>query len=269
MSHTQSKQLQSTFDKGKHTRAFSLPPLFSNVCGRYGAYLADVGRWVLLDDRALWSKQVIPHSHYIQIRHILWPKPWFTAAKTALEACYTLQVIKVKNAAGMKLSAEETQLQRVSRAMLMQVMFVLKHKYPQLEIDHQIKVNVGADPHLNQFQQQIQKQILDKPSSSEAQSASLTQSLASKVKVPLAKFYLEVKLVGQVFSGTFAQAWKQSKLDTMPPGCCYFSGDVELVGSQGRCKLGVLAAYDPKASSFIWVECKPKAFWSRVQMAKG
>ena len=67
----------------------------------------------------------------------------------------------------------------------------------------------------------------------------------------------------------FVQAWKVSKMDPMPPGCCFLVGDVELTGSQGRCKMGVHAAYDPKASDFVWMESKAKGIWAKNQAAKG
>lgn len=231
-------------------------------------------RWVLLEDGAMWSKQIIPHSQYLQLQHILWPKALFQAGKNCLRVFYDLQAIKVKNALGLELEAKEKQLQLASKAVVMQMNAKAKLEQAKEQLD-QAKVDLDKKPELRQ---QMQKQNAEKLGPPESKDAPQGETGSGKpwdmksFKLPMPQPSLlstDFVIASRMFVGTLGQTWRQSKLDPTPPGCCYLSGDIELSGSQSRCKMGVLAAYDPKASTFVWVKSKPKGFWNHKQVPKG
>lgn len=184
-------------------------------------------RVTFLEQDTLWSRQIIPHSHYIQLQHILWPKALFTASSASLGTFYKLQLVRVKDVLGINLEQRERQLQSASRSLRLQP----SEKFSA----------IGERNDMN-----------DRSSTTK-----LTDSI----------FTADMGTALYVFMASLTQAWKASKLDTVPEGCCFLWGDVELKGSQGRCKMSVLAAYDPQNRTFVWVNSKPKRFWSDFREA--
>ena len=212
----------------------------------------------------------MPHSQYIQLRHILWPTALYRAGKACLRTFYDLQVIRIKNALGVDLDAKEKQLQLATKVVVMQRNAQLKMLQAKQQLD-QAKVEVDKK---SELQQSIQKQHTEEVGSTGSKEGQRSPGGTGKpwqitIKVPLPILSSDFLIATRMFVGSFAQAWKQSKLDTMPPGCCYLTGDIELVGSQARCKMKVKAAYDPKANTFVWINSKAEGFWNHSQTAKG
>ena len=234
--------------------------------------LADGNSWAFTEDDTVWSKQIISHSHYTQIQHILWPKALFAAATNGVKLFYDLKAIKVKEALGVELAPKEKQLRVVSAAVRTQIAAKAKQDQAQEEQNGR---NSRLDKHNSGIQQHVQQQSGEKLGPPEDKSGSRSESTSSKriisIAVPVFKLPTwpsDMVLASRMFVGTLVQAWQESKLDQMPPGCCFLVGHVELIGSEGRCKMGVLAAYDPKGNSFKWVKSQVKRTWAKQQVAK-
>lgn len=79
----------------------------------------------------------------------------------------------------------------------------------------------------------------------------------------------DMTIAWMVFANALAQRWGSSKMDTTPKGCFFVFGQVEVMGSVGRCKVDVHAAYDPKTRKYTFVVCKIKHFWDLQQAPRG
>lgn len=214
-------------------------------------------RVLVLDEGFAWSTQTIPHSEYQQIRNILWPTTVFSALKNSVELFYKLQTMKVKAALGLELNQTEKQLQLAVRL-------------------RQMRHNAAAKPEESgSIQQQVQKRDTDALGSSTA--VTTTPSIGSvlerakgfMLQVPQMPISDDFSIASTVFLSALVMNWSAAQLDRIPPGCCFVTGDVELFGTQARCKLNVLAAYNPKDNKYVWVSSKPKRIWNRRQGAKG
>ncbi|KAL9056357.1 MAG: hypothetical protein Q9162_002948 [Coniocarpon cinnabarinum] len=184
---------------------------------------------------------------------------------------YDLQSIRIKNALGLELEPKEKQLQLAAKVVTMQKNAAAKLDQAQDQLD-QAKVEVEKRSDL---QQHVHKPGKEKLGPADDKDPQRTDGIFGKLwevkQLPMATppRSSDLLIASRMFLATLASAWKQSKLDPMPPGCCYLTGDVELAGSKARCKMGVQAAYDPKTGSFVWINSRPRGFWSHKQVAKG
>lgn len=214
-----------------------------------------------LEDEIIWSTQTIPHSEYMKVRNIMWPSHVFGALKNSVDLLYKLQAMKVKRAMGLELSEKEKQLHLAVRMV-------------QMQYDAQSKAEES-----DTMQQRIRESKPEKvgppgassPNSKttsvlEAAKGGLLNQLNKSRKVSISD---ELTIASQVFAGALITNWGQAQLDRRPPGCFFVIGHVEIFGSQARCKMDVVAAYDPKANKYVWVSSKPKHMFGRMQSAKG
>jgi len=71
-----------------------------------------------------------------------------------------------------------------------------------------------------------------------------------------------------VFQNTLKRNWRGLKL-TVPRGCVFVAGRVEVIGSQGRAIVDVGGAYDPELRQFVAVSGHVRAIQQHSQSPKG
>ncbi len=67
------------------------------------------------DDAIEWKDEIIPHSHYIQLHHIMWPRAILAAVTISMHILYRMQLLKLKKQLGLSLSDLDKSVQGLAR----------------------------------------------------------------------------------------------------------------------------------------------------------
>lgn len=245
------------------------------------------------DEYIAWSQQTIPHSHYIQLRHMMYPKAIFAAAYTSVTIFTQLQWIKVKDLLGLDMTPKDKQLAAVCNMekgrMQMEAMQAqldsekdASSSAKQRLVD-QLKNSNAADsgltPHLpGTTPTAAQTDPPSTPTShpllsiifpAASDSSSDDQQIGQHPAVTYLRPSADMTLAWKTFLATLQMTWSRSRLDTQPKGALFIVGQVEVRGDRGRIRCDVQAAYDPKIAKIVYCICQVKHFWEWKQRAKG
>lgn len=187
----------------------------------------------------------------------MWPRALFTAARSTTVFFYDMQRIRVKGAFGFQLNGKEQQFERA----------VGMYKRNQ-----QTSLTGDEPTSLHQPTNDEKGRQLDMGKESQRQDDfGITLGPDKFIKMPLVRVKLPVE--GLMYSHFFFVDWMRNLLnegdDPYPPGCCLITGDVEVLGSLARCKLGVAVSYNPKTGQMVWFRAKMKQVWQLQYTPKG
>lgn len=236
------------------------------------------------DEYIAWSEQTIPHSHYVQLRHILWPKALYTAAYNSIKLFTELQLVKAKTALDIPLNQREKQIAAIVKIEQGRVQM----QAAQAESEARKE---GSQAQRVQLEKGLQQ---PKPNGSPtspfpSQSTKDTDPPSHAVNNPLLALLLSTTSIGaseeppsspmagstdlslawKMFLQTLSTTWTRSRLDTQPKGALYVVGQVEVRGDKGRVRCDVQAAYDPKQAKVVYCVCQVRHYWELKQRAKG
>jgi len=227
-------------------------------------------RLEITDDYIAWSTQIIPHSHYIQLHHIMWPRAVFGATYNSIHMFGHLQLIKIKVALGIKLSAMDRSAQRLSQTQALMARMQASGatgpggqpnspSFPGFGGQAPPRPNMPGMPYgINPAPSKSRKEQSKEPEEASAKGHSL--------KLPVSSDFM---LALMMFMSTLGRTWSQTRMDTVPRGCFFVFGQIEVMGTKGRCKVDVHAAYDPKTAKYAFIIAKVKHFWDLEQAPKG
>lgn len=209
-----------------------------------------------------WVQETIPHSHYVQLRHLLWPTAVYAAVYNGLEMFSRLQLVKVKRFLGIPLSHKDNHISAVSKIEAGR----LQMEAVQARIDSRKEESDSQ-------RQQLEKQFHEpkdsaKPSIPFLSPRSNTTSPSSPPISPVTA-NSDIVLSWKIFLQTLAIMWQRSRLDDQPKGAFYVVGEVAVRGDRGWVRCDVKAAYDPKAAKIVYCICSVRYFWEHKQRPKG
>lgn len=246
------------------------------------------------DEYISWSTQTIPHAHYIQLRHVMYPKAIFSAAYTSISIFSQLQWIKVKESLGMEMNNRDKQLSHVSK--IEQGARDMEAMKAQTDSDKdasaadkqrlldQLKVNKdnGSPPVQPKLPSAAQTDPPSNPTSPASHpllamllpiasgSGSDESAVGSRNSITgYLRPSADMTLAWKTFLATLQMSWSRLRLDTQPKGAFYVVGQVEIRGKRGRVRCDVVAAYDPKLARIVYCICQVKHYWEWQQRAKG
>lgn len=232
------------------------PPQYS----RYGLAFVTEG--------IAWSEQIIPHSEYVRMRHIIYPKAFVSAISEMVSVYALIKKVKLKTAMGFSLSRQEQALQ--------QRLAILHMVAQKAKDDAQSGLPDGSNPGSEGNLQREANQQLGTSLASDSPSAAtdpwrlpLSMIASGLAVMPKISVGADLGLASRSGMSKFAQEYQETKMDNMPPGACFYIGSVEVSGSSGRFKVNTVAAYDPKERKFEWVKSKPVHFWETHQRPRG
>lgn len=168
---------------------------------------------------------------------------------------YSLQLIRVKEALGFEVNEQDRRTLKVVEMYVksqQHIPGVTEHSHHQISHDEK----AGLD---------------DTREHDQGQEPSGMMFLLNKVKLP--SVHLRLPEEGVMFSNLFLGVWMQNLMNHsdqfVPAGCCLITGDVEVLGSVARCKLFVIAAFNPQVGELVSLNVTPKQLWKREQRPKG
>lgn len=219
----------------------------------------DKCRLLVVEDEIALSTQIMPHSEYTQLKNILYPAAVISAFSASLTLLYYMQKIKMKEALGLRLNDVERRVQLTASLHQMRIKAQAKEN-DVAKVAEEITDPKAGPPERTASARKAFRGEAESPA------PSLSDVLDAGRAMPMAK---EFGLAQQLFTVSLASSWNKLRIDRKPPGCCYIMGDVEVVGSRARAKIGVLAAYQPRENKILWVTTKAGQMWDLSQRPKG
>lgn len=212
---------------------------------------------------------------------MLWPRAAFSAARFTLSFFYHLQAARIKTQLGHSLSAADKGALRWARWVAMSTDASEENSAGgsgststnarSTSPSSRTRTTPPVPPSGDTDAHGILGDPRPNPAASSSSAATPQHSLAtSTLGLPRsARPVSDILVTAVVFLNAFMNAQGETKTDVEPPGCFFVFGQVEIMGSTGRCKIDVRASYDPKTSNYRHVDCKVQHLWELKQGAKG
>jgi len=205
----------------------------------------------------------------------MWPRALYHAITNSVYVFGVLQAIKVKLALGLTLSPLDKRAQKISMSQAMLTKMIAAEKEKAANSDGKpgtpSSPSFGSQglPPLSFPGIPYAGNSLSSPSSREQpEDVEAKPSLLSKAMISV-RIHDDLIVMWKVFVSMLSRMHSQSVMEFVPRGCFVVFGHLEIVGSRGRCKVEVSAAYDPKTSSYTSLSAKVKHFWDLEQPSRG
>jgi len=205
----------------------------------------------------------------------MWPRALYHAVTNSVYVFGILQAIKVKLALGLTLSPLDKRAQKISisQAMLTKMIATEKEKaansdgkpgtpsFPGFGSQGLPPLNFPGMPYAG-------NSLSSSSPKEQPEDVGPKPSLLSKAMIAV-PIHDDLIIMWRVFTSMLSRVHSQGVMEYVPRGCFLVFGHLEIVGSRGRCKVEVSAAYDPKTSKYATMSAKVKHFWDSEQAPRG
>lgn len=197
----------------------------------------------------------------------MWPRAVFNAVYNSMRMFSHLQLVKIKVALGLKLSPMDRSAQQSSA-------IIAKLQADGNESKESPRNSSSVPGSGSRGQARPNMPGMPFGINTTASSSRKVQPQGAEegsIGVPLLGMPIptDFLLAWMMFAQTLSRTWSQTRMDSVPRGCFFVFGQIEVMGTKGRCKVDVQAAYDPKAAKYSFVVAKVKHIWDLEQSPRG
>lgn len=200
----------------------------------------------------------------------MWPRAVVGALYNSVYMLGHLQLVKIKVALGFKLSAMDRNAQRLmAHAVMVRTLTESGAIGPDGKLRRPPPSPSGSQGLPRPNIPGMPSGINPAPSASKKELQQKKSEDGAEAKAPTNRIPIDIALALGFFVKSLGINLSRTRMDTAPKGCFFVFGQIEIMGTKGRCKVEVMAAYDPKTAKYAFIEAKLKHFWDLNQAAKG